>query len=269
MKGRRVPDWETFTEEREGAVTVVTINRPDRMNAINSRMMAEFEEFWPAFDADPAQRVAVVTATGDRAFCVGADVKALAEAGELGEAQRNPDVTVSNRLTPLQNRISKPTICAVNGVCAGGGLHFVVDCDVAIAAEEATFLDPHVNVGQVSALESVMLARRMPLGAVLRMVLAGRHERLDASRAYELGLVTEVVPRHRLREAALELAQKFATGSPAAVAASRKAVWDSYEYPLDEALQHGWDLLRAHWDHPDFQEGPRAFAEKREPEWTS
>lgn len=262
-------DWETFTEERDGPVTIVTINRPERMNAINSEMMAEFEQFWPAFDADPEQRVAVVTATGDRAFCVGADVKALAEAGELAEAQQHPDVTVSNRLTPLQNRISKPTICAVNGVCAGGGLHFVVDCDVAIAAEEATFLDPHVSVGQVSALESVMLVRRIPLGAALRMVLAGRRERIDASRAYELGLVTEVVPRARLRDAAIELAHKFASGSPAAIAASRRAVWDSFERPLDDALQHGWDLLRAHWDHPDFQEGPRAFAKKRDPEWTS
>ncbi|GAG09926.1 unnamed protein product, partial [marine sediment metagenome] len=133
--------------------------------------------------------------------------------------------------------------------------------------EEATFLDPHVSVGQVSALESVMLARRMPLGAVLRMVLAGRNERIDATRAYELGLVSEVVPRGRLRDAAVDLAQKFAAGSPAAIAASRQAVWDSFDRPLDDALQHGWDLLRAHWDHPDFQEGPRAFADKREPEW--
>lgn len=255
--------------EREGPVTIVTLDRPERMNAINATMMQEFERFWPAFDADPDQRVAVVTGAGDRAFCVGADVKEIAELGELPAAQQDPDVTVANRLTPHQHRIGKPTICAVNGLCAGGGLHFVVDCDVVLAAEEAAFMDPHVSVGQVSALEPVMLARRMPLGAVLRMVLAGSGERLSAARAHELGLVSEVVPRTELLEAARRLATMVASGSPSAIARSRAAIWDSFERPLDDALQHAWDLLREQWDHPDFAEGPRAFAEKRSPEWTA
>lgn len=266
--GAVAPEWETFRVDRDGPVTLVTLDRPDRMNAINSVMMREFEAFWPAFDADTEQRVAIVTGAGDRAFCVGADVKEIAELGELPAAQQDPDVHVANRLTPHQNRVSKPTICAVNGLCAGGGLHFVVDCDVVIAAEGAEFMDPHVSVGQVSALEPVMLARRMPLGAVLRMVLAGGSERLSARRAYELGLVSEVVPPEELLGAARRLAVAAAEGSPSAIARSRAAVWDSLERPLDDALQHAWDLLREQWAHPDFEEGPRAFAEKRPPRWT-
>lgn len=265
----RPGDRQTFRVERDGPVTLVTLDRPDRMNAINSVMMREFEAFWPEFDADREQRVAVVTGAGDRAFCVGADVKEIAELGELPAAQQDPDFHVANRLTPHQNRVSKPTICAVNGLCTGGGLHFVADCDVVIAAEEAEFMEPHVSVGQVSALEPVMLARRMPLGAVLRMVLAGGSERLDARRAYELGLVSEVVPRSELLECALRLAGAVAAGSPSAIARSKAAVWDSFDRPLDEALQHAWDLLREHWEHPDFDEGPRAFAEKRPPRWST
>jgi len=267
-----VPDqtsssWETIRVERDGGVTLVTIDRPERMNAINSVMMDELERFWEAFDRDPDQRVAIVTGSGDRAFCVGADVKEIAELGALPERQRHPDVRIASRITPLQSRVSKPTICAVNGICAGGGLHFVADCDVSIAAEEATFVDPHVSVGQVSALEPIVLARRVPLGALLRMVLVGSHETLTARRAYELGIVTEVVPRAELGDRSLDLARKIASNSPAAIAASRRAVWDSLEMSLEAARQHGWDLLMTHWGHPDFDEGPRAFAEKRTPDW--
>jgi E-phenylitaconyl-CoA hydratase len=264
-----VAAWETFlVEQPDDGVVLVTINRPDRLNAINGRMMDEFASFWDVFDADPAMRVAVVTGAGDRAFCVGADVKEIAELGELPEHQQDPDVNQASRLTPLQAAVSKPSICAVNGVCAGGGLHFVADCDIAIAAEEATFIDPHVSVGQVSALEPIVLARRAPLGAVLRLVLAGRAEAMTAARAYDAGIVTEVVPREQLLPTALDLARAIAANSPAAVRASRRAVWDSLERPLAEARQHGWDLLRAHWAHPDFEEGPRAFGEKRAPQWT-
>jgi E-phenylitaconyl-CoA hydratase len=261
-------EWETLRVESEGAITLLTLDRPDRLNAINGRMTEELQAFWAEFDADPAQSVAVVTGAGDRAFCVGADLQELAELGELPRALQDPDVHVANRYTPAQCEVGKPTICAVNGVCAGGGLHFVTDCDIAIAGDSATFLDPHVSVGQVSALEPVsLLARGVPIGAVLRMALAGRAERIDAQRAYELGMVTEVVPAGDLLDAATRLAGVIAANSPAAIRVSRQAIWGALERPLDYALQHGWDLLRAHWLHPDFEEGPRAFAEKRPPEW--
>jgi len=257
--------WETLVVEIDGPVATVILNRPDRLNALSPTMQRELRAVWAALDADPSLRVAVVTGCGERAFCSGADVATVADLSR----HRTSDYDRENHFTPQQARVRKPTICAVNGVCAGAGLHFVADCDFSIASDTATFLDPHVNVGQVSALEPIGLARRIPLGAVMRMVLLGRGERIDATRAYELGLVTEVVPAAHLRERALELARKIAEGSPAAIATSREAIYESLELPLHEALRRGFVLLRAHADHhPDAQEGPKAFFEKRPPRWT-
>jgi enoyl-CoA hydratase/carnithine racemase len=258
--------WETLKVEESAGVATVLLNRPERLNAMSPLMLRELAEFWQLLEADPVLRVAVVTGAGDRAFCSGADVSTVADRSR----NRTSDFSRESRFTPLQAGISKPTICAVNGVCAGGGLHFVADCDFTISSDRATFLDPHVSVGQVSALEPIVLARRIPLGAVMRMVLMGRQERLSAQRALELGLVTEVVPHSDLRRRAAELAAAVATGSPAAIAASREAIWASLDRPLHDALMYGWVKLRAHGDHhPDAQEGPRAFAEHRDPRWLS
>jgi enoyl-CoA hydratase/carnithine racemase len=256
--------WETLCVQVEGPVVLVALNRPERLNAISPLMLDELRAFWPLYDADPALRVAIVTGSGDRAFCSGADVSSVADKSR----GRTCDFLRENRFTPLQAQISKPTICAVNGVCAGGGLHFVADCDFSICSDNATFLDPHVSVGQVSAIETTVLSRRMPHGSVMRMMLLGRHERLNATQAQALGLVTEVVAQADLLERAKELAGYVASGSPAAIAASRKAIWSGLEKPLADALAQGWVLLRAHGDHhPDAQEGPKAFAERREPRW--
>jgi len=256
--------WETLQVEVDGSVVVVRLSRPERLNAISPTMLDELSTFWPAFDADPDARVAVVTAVGDRAFCSGADVGTVADRSRA----RTGVFERENRFTPLQNRIRKPSICAVNGVCAGGGLHFVADTDFSIASDTATFLDPHVTVGQVSAIETIVLSRRVSHQAVMRMMLVGREERIDAQRALQMGLVTEVVPPERLQERALELARAVAAGSPAAIAASRAAVWDALDRPMHDALALAWPVLRAHGDHhPDAQEGPRAFFDKRPPSW--
>jgi (E)-benzylidenesuccinyl-CoA hydratase len=256
--------WETLQVELDGSVVVVRLNRPERLNAISPTMLEELSRFWPAFDADPVARVAVVTAVGDRAFCSGADVESVADRSRA----RTGVFERENRFTPLQNRVRKPSICAVNGVCAGGGLHFLADTDFSIAADTATFLDPHVSVGQVSAIETIVLSRRIAHQAVLRMLLLGRAERIDARRAMEIGLVTEVVPAAGLQERAMELARIVAAGSPAAIAASREVVWGALDRSLHDALALAWPVLRAHGDtHPDAQEGPKAFFEKRPPEW--
>jgi enoyl-CoA hydratase/carnithine racemase len=256
--------WETLEVEIDGPVALITINRPERLNAISPTMQVELRAVWAALDADPELRVAVLTGSGDRAFCSGADVATVSDVTR----NRTSDYDRENYFTPQQAAVRKPTICAVNGVCAGAGLHFVSDCDFAIAADSATFVDPHVNVGQVAALEPIGLARRIPLGSVLRMVLVGRGERIDATRAFELGLVTEVVPAAELRKRSLELAHLVAAGSPQAIAISREAIYASLELPLREALRRGFVLLRAHADHhPDAQEGPKAFFEKRPPNW--
>ena len=170
--------------------------------------------------------------------------------------------------SPYQNRVWKPVICAVNGLCVGGGHHFVVDADIVIASRNAAFTDAHVNVGMVGALENVGLAKRLPLGAVLRMTLMGRAYRLTAERAHQLGLVDELVETPGdLAVCAREIAEVLLKNSPQAMALSKQAVWGAMERGYGEALEHAWGLLRLHWGHPDFREGPRAFSEKREPEW--
>jgi enoyl-CoA hydratase/carnithine racemase len=256
--------WETLKVEVHGLVVLVELHRPQRLNALSPLMQRELEMVWRAFDDDPALRVGVLTGAGGRAFCSGADVASVADLSR----QRTSDYDRECRFTPLQASLAKPTICAVNGICAGAGLHFVSDCDFTIAAESATFLDPHVNVGQVSALEPIGLLRHTPYGDVMRMVLLGRSERLSAQRALQIGLVTEVVPDEELMGRALQLAGFVSEGSPAAIAVSRQAIRESMSLPYHEAMRRGFVLVRAHGDHhPDAQEGPRAFAERRPPSW--
>jgi enoyl-CoA hydratase/carnithine racemase len=137
-----------------------------------------------------------------------------------------------------------------------------------IAASDAQFFDPHVSIGQVVAIEAIGLLKRMPAEAVMRMAFVGRYERMNAQRAYELGMISEVVdPPDRLRAAAQELAEKIARNSPAAMAATKRALWGAMERGLTDACRAGAQELVGMWGHPDQEEGPRAFAEKRDANW--
>jgi len=247
-------------------VATIRLNRPAVGNALSRRMRPAFAEIWADVRADDAVRAVVVTGTGDRHFCTGADVTEVAETGTTTSSAESVREAVV--WSPLQNDVWKPVVCAVNGVVAGGGLHFVADADIVVAAETAAFMDTHVSVGQVGAVENIGLAHRMPLGAALRMTLMGRSYRMPARRAYELGLVDEVVPLPDLAETALGIALGIAANSPAAVTASKRAIWESVGAARQEALERGWALAREQWRHPDFTEGARAFAEKRPPRWT-
>jgi enoyl-CoA hydratase/carnithine racemase len=240
----------------------VTLNRPDRRNAFDTVMMAELRRLWEEVGSLPRLRCIIITGAGP-GFCAGADVNLLkSDRTEVGRTARE-------ELSFLpRHQVEVPVVAAVNGVCAGGGLHFVGDADIVIASEAATFMDPHVSVGQVTALEPVMLLARARFDAVVRMALLGRHERLDAQAALHAGLVSEVVAGGRLLDRALELGGAIAANSPAAVRRSRAAILDWEDSTLSEVLDRGWNLIREHWSHPDAQEGPAAFLEHREPEWT-
>jgi E-phenylitaconyl-CoA hydratase len=255
-------------ERRENGIAILTLDRPERGNSLAPGMQPILRAIWGEVRDDPAIRVAIVTATGERHFCTGFDV---AEAGSDEAAEGvfvDRPLAESVHWSPHQNRVWKPVICAVQGLCVGGGLHFVVDSDVVIASKNVRFMDTHVNVGMVGALENVGLARRLPLGTALRMTLQGRDFRLSAERAYQLGLVDELVeePADTLA-AALEIAASMLKNSPQAMALSKQAVWGALEQGYSQALESGWGLLRRQWSHPDFREGPRAFGEKRDPEW--
>jgi enoyl-CoA hydratase/carnithine racemase len=259
--------YETLRVERIGAVGWLSFDRPAAANAMDAQMMRELEVAWQELDADPRVRVIVNTGEG-AAFQTGLDVVQLsADPEALREASRRTK-HFELRLTAWHNDVWKPVIAAVNGACAGGGLHFVADADVVIASSDATFFDPHVSVGQVSLYETIALARQSPMEAVLRMAFVGRYERLSAQRAFELGMISQVVdPPERLREEAQALAEKIARNSPAAMAATKRALWGALELGLTDACRAGARELVSMWGHPDQEEGPRAFAEKREPRW--
>ncbi|MFC0527304.1 enoyl-CoA hydratase/isomerase family protein [Phytohabitans kaempferiae] len=259
--------YETLKLERQGRVGWLVLNRPEALNAMNNAMRDELADAWLELDADPEVRVIVQTGEG-RAFQTGADLREIATDGQGFERYKDSMVDFDLHFTSWHQKVNKPVIAAVNGVCAGGGLHFVADADIVIAASDATFFDPHVSVGQVTAIEMIGLAKKMPFEAVMRMALVGSHERLTARRAYELGMVSQVVdPPEKLREAAQELAEKVARNSPAAMAATKKALWAALELGLTDACRVGAQHLVSVWGHPDQTEGPQAFVEKREPRW--
>lgn len=250
-------------EKAEGIATI-TLNRPDRGNAWHAGMAPLVRAIWEDVRDDPEVRVAIVTGAGERHFCTGQDVGVAADDGAVAS---NRPLDEEVRWTARQNRVWKPVVAAVNGTVAGGGLHMVVDADIVVAAENARFIDTHVNVGMVGGLENIGLAKRLPLGTALRMSLQGRDFKLDAKRAYELGLVDELTPAGGALEGAREIARSIAANSPQAVALTQQAIWGSLEMSYREALEHAWALIRLHWAHPDFVEGPRAFGERRDPVW--
>ena len=248
-----------------GGVATLTLNRPQEGNAMAPDMLVALEAAWTRVNDDPDIRVVLLTGAGERHFCTGASVAQL----EVGKGSlNNVSQARANRFTPQQKHVTKPVICVVNGLCNGGGLHFVAEADVVVAHEGVQFMDTHVSVGQVSALEALGVARRAGPGAALLMGLAGRGYRLPAARAYQLGLVDLL---EASREAALErgreLAAAMVQNSPQAMALTKRAIWASSTMPDPQALEFGWELLKSHWRHPDFTEGPRAFAEKRAPVW--
>jgi enoyl-CoA hydratase len=261
------PVLETLKLERVGPVGWLINNRPEQLNAMNARMRDEFEVAWRALDDDPDVRVIVHTGEG-RAFQTGVDVNEIATDGQGMERYRESVEHFDLHFTAWHNEVWKPVITAVNGICAGGAFHWVADADIVIAASDAQFFDPHVSIGQVVAIEAIGLMKRMPAEAVMRMAFVGRYERMPAQRAYELGMVSQVVdPPERLREEAQALAEKIAKNSPSAMAATKRALWGAMEHGLTEACRAGARELTGMWGHPDQEEGPRAFAEKRVPQW--
>ena len=232
--GRRRTDgvrlsYQTLVVERRGVVGWLEVNRPDAGNAMDARMMHELEDAWRELDRDPAVRVIVNTGSG-AAFQTGVDVAQMSRDRDALREQSRRTKRFELRFTAWHNGVTKPVVAAVNGVCAGGGLHFVADADVVIAAGNAEFLDPHVSVGQASVYETIALAKKSPMEPVLRMAFTGRYERMSALRAYELGIVSEVVdPPGQLRAVAVALAERIAQRPPEELAATKRALWDALE----------------------------------------
>ncbi len=252
--------------DKSDGIATITLNRPHRLNALTPRMWREqLPEMWQAAEKDPAVRVIVFTGAGERAFCSGADVQALSTL--MDSDQQNTPRDQVLLISARHNKVTKPVITAVNGMCAGGGLMFVADTDIAIAAEHATFFNPGVSIGQLAFVAPTTWSRWVPFPALMRMTLMGAKERLDAQRALELGIVTEVVPEASLAARAREIAGLIASNSPAAVRASKRILWESLERNLSDAHAFAEKLGAQYRGHPDSVEGPKAFMEKRPPRW--
>jgi enoyl-CoA hydratase len=220
--------------EHRGPVGWLIFDRPTAGNAMDAAMMALLPQYWRALDSDPAVRCIVVTGRG-KAFQTGLDVTALAKDPQSLRESTRRTRDADLQLTGWHLGVRTPVLTAVNGICAGGGLHFVVDSDLVIASTRASFVDPHVSLGQVSAWESIGLSRRIPAALAARIALLGAHERLDAERARAIGLISEVVEPGDLLYTAQRLGEIIAAQDPRLTAARKHALWAGLELGREPA----------------------------------
>ncbi|MCV7089129.1 enoyl-CoA hydratase/isomerase family protein [Mycobacterium interjectum] len=258
--------YQRLVVEKSDGIGWLILNRPDAGNAFDSLMLDELESAWADLEADPDVRVIVNTANG-KAFCTGMDVVQVARDKDAMRRHSRRTRDAELKISSWHCQVWKPVIAAVNGVCAGGGLHLVADADIVIAAEEASFVDPHVSLGQAVAYEAITLLRKSPMEAITRMALSGRGEHISAKRAYELGILSEVVPADKLRTAARRLAAAIATNSPTAMRVTKKALWHSLEVGMTQARTDAADEIWRLRNHPDHSEGAQAWRDKRTPRW--
>ena len=256
--------FETISVEIADHVCRVTLDRPEAMHAFNDRMRQEVRATWRALRKLDDVRAAVLTASGDRAFCAGidrnVDMPALAGRGGLyGTSNDFMYDDPGNDLGPKACDLWKPVIAAVNGVCCGGAFYLIAECDIIIAAEHATFFDPHVTYGMAAVYEPIKMAQRMPLGEVLRLTLLGSHERMTAQTALRIGLVSEVVGSEELPQAADRLAAIIASQPPDAVQGSLRAIWTANDMGRLDALAMAPSILTTGTRPEALAEGQEAF----------
>ncbi|MFH8684435.1 enoyl-CoA hydratase/isomerase family protein [Streptomyces lydicus] len=220
-------------------VALVTLDRPERHNAIDLDTAAELAATWRAFRFDDSVRAAVVTGAGGRAFCTGLDRSADVPQPSSPYSLDDPLLSIG----PKANDLWKPVIAAVDGMACGGAFYLLGESEFIIASENSTFFDPHTTYGMVSAYESVLMAQRMPLGEIARLSLMGTAERLGAQRAYRIGLVSELTAPGAAAEVALRRAAAVAAQPTGAVQGTVRALWAAKEAARTQALAHAPQLI--------------------------
>lgn len=230
------PSFETIRYETSSdKVATITLNRPEVLNAFDRQMCHEVRDAWHLVKADDSVHAVVLRSEGDRAFCTGLDTKK--PYGQPDDVWNHEDP--GELLSPKWQKVWKPVVCAVQGMCTAGAFYFLNEADIVICTPEATFFDSHVTYGLVSALEPVGLMRRVGLAQTLRMALTGNDERVTAETALGIGLVTEIVERAALWERARELAAGIARFPLAATEGTVRAIWESLDRPYRAALEQG------------------------------
>jgi enoyl-CoA hydratase/carnithine racemase len=251
----------TIRYEAADGVATITLDRADRHNAFTTVMCDEMAATWAHVREDDGIRAVVVTAAGDKAFCTGIDRSEV-------PADDGVDYTFDpltyrdpgGRLGARSNECWKPVIAAVNGMACGGAFYLLGEADILIAAEHATFFDPHVTYGMPAVFEPALMLHHMPFGEVMRMTLLGNHERISAARALEIGLVTEVVPLADLAAAAHRVAAAIASQPPTAVQASLRSLWAARELTRSQMLDVGNTFLNLAMSKEALAEGQQVFA---------
>jgi enoyl-CoA hydratase/carnithine racemase len=271
-------EFETLLYEERNGVAYVTLNRPEVHNAFDYRMQDELRETWRSLRHNDDVRVAVLTGAGDKAFCTGIDRSAVGSAAREagipkpveGVGQVSTPMMFNDpgrNICPKMCDLWKPVVVAVNGMACGGALHMLGECDIIVAADHATFFDPHVTYNMVSSFESIHLLQKLPLGETLRLALLGAHERISAQRAFDVGLVSEVVPFDQLGDRVTWIAETIASADPAVIQGTLQAVWTAHELSRTQALNLAHAFVSLGSNTEGLAEGQQIFASKQRAEW--
>jgi len=244
--------------EKEGRIAIITMNRPEKLNAINAEQGRAMNEALLRFRDDPELWVAIITGAGDRAFSAGADITGFLDRRSGERDDRAERVRGDN--------IWKPLIAAIHGYCLGGGLELALTCDIRIAADNSRLGLPEIKVGVIAGGGGVSrLPRFIPRAIASEMILTGKH--IDAQEAYRIGLVNEVVPREQLMPTAKQWAETICEAGPLQVRAAKEGLIRGYDLTLAESDQLVRELAASLRGTEDAREGARAFVEKRKPDW--
>ena len=255
-----MPD--TVLREQEGRVAILTINRPDKLNALNHEVRDEMLAHLTAIETDDSVGVVVVTGAGEKSFIAGADIGEFEGRSPLDQrhAMRSP------RVFDVMAAYPKPVIAMINGFCLGGGCELAMSCDLRVASEKARFGQPEINLGLIPGGGGTQrMSRLVGLGHTMRLVLSG--DMIGAPEAKEIGLVEMVVPAEELREKTLELAARIASKSPLTLSIAKQAVRAGEQLPIEDGIKYERDIFCLAFSTEDKKEGVEAFLQKRPAEW--
>jgi enoyl-CoA hydratase/carnithine racemase len=257
------PSFETITyQPGDDGVAVVTLDRPERHNAFDATMCDELSALWRTLRSDDSIRAVVLTGAGEKSFCSGIDREAVPADEDSYRFDPFSYDDPGQRLGPKSNELWTPVVAAVNGMACGGAFYLLGEVEFIVAAEHATFFDPHVTYGMPAVFEPTLMSGRMPFGEIMRLSLLGNHERLSAQRAHQIGLVSEVVPggRDELLDAARWAAAAIASAPTAAVQTTVRTLWAARELSRRQALDLGNTFLNLGMRQDTLAEGQASFA---------
>jgi enoyl-CoA hydratase/carnithine racemase len=268
-----MPEFESLLYDESDGVAWVTLNRPQALNAFDTTMQRELRSLWAMLRTNDDVRCVVITGSGEKAFCTGLDRADVGNFDDLPPGKLPGYNTPwdfddpGKAVCPKTNDLWKPVIAAINGMACGGAFYILGEVDFIIAAEHATFFDPHVTYGMPAAFEPINLLHKMPFQEVVRLSLLGAHERMSAARAYQIGFVSEVVPMDELRDTTAWAAGAIADQPALAIGGTVRALWTGLELSRRQALDQAFLFTNIGTDPALLAEGQSAFTSGKRIEW--